>query len=129
MQQKFEVSLPAGFAIPVNTEQLKTDLGLLFDSQESALTNLGSALQYENKPKFGPSTISNLRFDVVRYDPLNLKGRLRVVYDMQLTFGCEDVIKTHHDQHSYYNFNFTPAQSLLIFESDAPDPPSTADEF
>ena len=129
MQQKFNVSLPASFIIPENKEQLKTALDHLFNPQEAALPALGSALLYENKPKFGPSAISNFRFDVVRYNSINLKGRLRVVYDMQLTFGCEDAVKTHHDQHSYYDFNFNPAQLLLMFESDAPDPPSTADEF
>lgn len=129
MQQKFNVSLPASFIIPQNSEQLKTALDHVFNPQGAALPALGSALQYENKPKFGPSTISNLRFEVVAYQPDNLKGRLRIWYDMQLTFGCEDAVKTHHNQHSYYDFNFNPAQLLLMFESDAPDPPSTADEF
>lgn len=129
MQQKFDVSLPASFAIPENKDLLKTILEQLFNLQGNALSAITAALQYENKPKFGASTISNLRFEVVRYDSLSQNGRLRVLYDMQLTFGCEDVIKTHHDQHSYYDFNFNPAMSLLQFESDTPEMPSTVDEF
>jgi hypothetical protein len=129
MQEKLDVSLPPGFAIPENKEQLTKALKLIFDLQGDALPAITAALQYENKPKFGASTISNLRFEVVRYDSLSQNGRLRVLYDMQLTFGCEDVIKTHHDQHSYYNFNFNPAMSLLQFESDTPEMPSTVDEF
>jgi hypothetical protein len=129
MQQQFDVSLPPSFATPETAEQLTTALKSLFGTPETTLASLISALQYENKPKFGPSAINNLRFNVVRYDAGSLKGRLRLLYDMQLTFGCEDVIKDHLNQHSYYNFWFTPGQGLLHFESDAQDLPSTANEF
>ena len=129
MQEQFDVSLPPGFTVPQNKESLTTGLGQLFNRQEAALPALVSALQYENKPKFGPSAISNLRFEVVAYHPAASNGRLRVLYDMQLTFGCEDVTKTHTDQHSYYNFKFNPGQPLLHFEGDASDALSTADEF
>lgn len=129
MQEQFDVLLPVAFAIPENEAHLKTSLEHIFEPQGAAFISMASAIQYENKPKFGPSAISNLRFDAVRYDPVNLTGRLRLLYDMQLTFGCEDVIKDHHDQHSYYNFKFIPEHSLLHIESDALEAPSTADEF
>jgi hypothetical protein len=47
---------------------------------------------------------------------------------MQLTFGCEDFVKDHLDQHSYYNFNLL-SPGLLRFISDQPEAPTTADEF
>jgi hypothetical protein len=127
--QQFDVPLLPGFVIPKNKEQLILRLGLLLSLGGAAMPGLSSALQYENKPKFGPSAISNLRFEVIRYEPLSLKGRLRLMYDMQLTFGCEDVIKDHLNQHSYYNFSFNPGGGLLHFESDIAEMPSTADEF
>ncbi|MBD1385305.1 hypothetical protein IDJ75_08445 [Mucilaginibacter rigui] len=129
MQEQFDVSLPAAFAIPENEADLKTSLENIFAPQEPAFSSLASAIQYENKPKFGPSAISNIRFGVVHYDMAILKGRLRVTYDMQLTFGCEDVIKDHLNQHSYYNFLFIPGQALLHFEGDVTELPSTAGEF
>jgi hypothetical protein len=129
MQERFTTLLPAGFAIPENGEQLLIGLNLIFDPQEPALSSLASAIQYENKPKFGPSAISNIRFEVVHFDQDILKGRLRLTYDMQLTFGCEDLIKNHPNQHSYYNFTFNLGQAQICFESDAPEAASTADEF
>jgi len=127
--QLFDVSLPTGFAIPENNEQLTLSLPLLLASDGASAPGLTSALQYENKPKFGPSAISNLRFEVVQYHPVSLNGRLRVMYDMQLTFGCEDLTKDHLNQHSYYNFWFVPAKGLLHLKSDAPEMPTTANEF
>ncbi|MES2061808.1 MAG: hypothetical protein V4456_07810 [Bacteroidota bacterium] len=127
--QQFDALLTPSFAIPENKEQLTLSLDLLLSPGSAAAPGLTSALQYENKPKFGPSAITNLRFDVVQYDPVSLKGRLRLIYDMQLTFDCEDVIKDHLNQHSYYNFRFVPAESLLHFESDTPEMPTTANEF
>jgi hypothetical protein len=124
--QQFEISTPVGFAMPADNEELTASLKALLSLDHTAVT---SALQYENKPKFGPSAISNLQVNVVRYDAINLKGRVRFTYDMQLTFGCEDVIKDHLNQHSYYNFELNTADGLLRLESDAPELPSTADEF
>jgi hypothetical protein len=129
MQQQFNVDLPSLFTIPENKESLARVLEILFDPEETPLSALISAIQYENKPKFGPSAISNLRYDVVQYDSITLRGRIRVGYDMQLTFGCEDAIKDHLNQHSYYNFRFIAGQSLLHVESDAPEAASTFDEF
>lgn len=129
MQQQFDVSLPAGFVIPTSIEQLRVALELLLGFDGISKHDMLSAIQYENKPKFGPSDISNLRFDVVQYDPVNFNGSLRLLYDMQLTFGCEDAIKDHLNQHSYYNFRFILEGTLLHFESDAPEPASTANEF
>jgi hypothetical protein len=129
MQEKFDVLLPTGFVIPENKVAATRIIEHLFDSQGLALSDLISALQYENKPKFGPSAISNIRLEVAAYDASGLNGRLRVLYDMQLTFGCEDAVKNHLDQHSYYNFKFVPMQALLHFESDAIEIRSTSDEF
>nr|WP_067056469.1 hypothetical protein [Mucilaginibacter sp. L294] len=127
--QQFDVPLPTGVAFPENKEQLTLSLALLLDAGGAAETALASALQYENKPKFGPSAISNLRFEVAHYDLVSLRGRIRVLYDMQLTFGCEDVIKDHLNQHSYYNLQFNPGGGLFHFESDTPEMPTTAEEF
>ena len=129
MQQRFDIDIPGPFTIPENKESLTKVLEILFDQEESAFPVLMSAIQYENKPKFGPSAISNLRFDVVLYDLVALRGRMRIWYDMQLTFGCEDAIKDHLNQHSYYNFNFIQNKALLHIESDTPEALSTADEF
>jgi len=129
MQEQFDISFPAAFAIPENEANLKTSLEHIFAPQGPALSSLASAIQYENKPKFGPSAISNIRFEVVHLDQDILKGRLRLTYDMQLTFGCEDLIKNHPNQHSYYNFTFNLGQAQICFESDAPEAASTADEF
>lgn len=127
--QQFDVDLPGSFTAPENKESLAKLLNRLFDLQEAGAASLASAIQYENKPKFGPSAISNLHFDIVSYAPGTLNGRLRVTYDMQLTFGCEDLIKDHTGQHSYYNFRFDQTRALLHFKSDAPEEPSTANEF
>ncbi|MES2267701.1 MAG: hypothetical protein V4520_13135 [Bacteroidota bacterium] len=129
MQQQFDIDLPAAFAASKNDEAVMRFMERLFAPQGTAFATLVSALQYENKPKFGPATISNLRFEIVRYDLVSLKGRVRVLYDMQLTFGCEDMTKDHLNQHSYYNFNFILQPAQMHFASDAPEPASTADEF
>jgi len=129
MQEQFDIDFPAPFNIPENKDSLTKVLEIIFDPGERDFSVFTSAIQYENKPKFGPSAISNLRFDVVRYDLVTLRGRIRVWYDIQLTFGCEDTIKDHPNQHSYYNFTFNLAQAQICFESDAPETSSTADEF
>ncbi|MBB5397374.1 hypothetical protein [Mucilaginibacter sp. AK015] len=129
MHEQFTIDLSGRFSLPETEGDLMEMLGYLFAPAQSALTDFISALQYENKTKFGPSQISNLRFYPVMYEPATVTGRIRVVYDMQLTFGCEDAVKDHLNQHSYYNFKFNPSKSCLHFESDVPEAPSAAEEF
>jgi hypothetical protein len=127
--EKFDVMLPEASIIPDTREQLVTLLEQQLQPSSPAFSNMASAIQYENKPKFGPSAISNVHFEVVSYNNSTLTGRLRIRYDMQLTFGCEDLIKDHINQHSYYNLSFRPNERVLRFESDDQEAPSTANEF
>ncbi|MBL4678609.1 MAG: hypothetical protein JKY70_20800 [Mucilaginibacter sp.] len=129
MQQSFKTDLPVSVRAPEDPEDIQRFIDTLFEPDNRAYPALVSALQYENKPKFGPSTVSNIRFVVERFDEISLKGRLRISYDMQLTFGCEDFTKDHHNQHSYYNFNINIPDNSLDFSTDIVEERSTADEF
>ncbi|OJW17430.1 hypothetical protein [Mucilaginibacter sp. 44-25] len=129
MQQSFNTSLPVGFSKLDSPEDILCFIEALFNPDSHAYPLLVSALQYENKPKFGPSTISNLRLSLISFDLQTLSGRLRIGYDMQLTFGCEDLVKDHVNQHSYYNFVIDIAHKNISFASDILETPSTADEF
>ncbi|RFZ92570.1 hypothetical protein D0C36_14210 [Mucilaginibacter conchicola] len=129
MQQSFNIDLPLGFNTPEHPDDILCFIEALFNPDSRAYPALESALQYENKPKFGPSAISHVQFVVERFDVASLKGRLRISYDMQLTFGCEDFTKDHRNQHSYYNFNIDISANHIRFSTDIIEERSTADEF
>lgn len=129
MQQSFNIALPVGFSKPDSPDDILCFIEALFNPDSRAYPSLTSALQYENKPKFGPSTITNLALKLVAFDLQTLKGRVRINYDMQLTFGCEDLVKDHVNQHSYYNFVIDIANKNISFKSDIIETPSPADEF
>lgn len=129
MQELFNVALPAGFRKPDTQEEILHTLEALLGPPSRANLSLTAALQYENKPRFGPSAITNLRFKLIDFDLQKLSGRLKVNYDMQLTFGCEDLVKDHVNQHSYYNFVIDVNRKVILFSSDVPEGPSPSDEF
>lgn len=129
MQQSFNIDLPAGFSTPENPGDVLCFIETLFNPDGRAYPALETALQYENKPKFGPSAISNVGFEIERFDLKTQKGRLRISYDMQLTFGCEDYTKDHRNQHSYYNFVIDISGKTIGFSTDVVEDRSTADEF
>lgn len=124
MTQTFNLPLPL---LPRNERDLTEQLDEILSS--SYLADISTALIHENKEKFGPSAISNLSYEVVSYNPSTQKGRMRFWYDMQLTFGCEDLIKDHRKQHSYYNFIIDSADLKISFRGDEQESRSTADEF
>ncbi|TWR29840.1 hypothetical protein FPZ43_08270 [Mucilaginibacter pallidiroseus] len=124
MMQTFSVPLSS---FPQNEIALTEQLDEILSS--SYLADISTALIHENKEKFGPSVISNLSFEVVSYNLSAQTGRVRFWYDMQLTFGCEDLVKDHKKQHSYYNFIIDSADLKISFRGDEQESRSTADEF
>jgi hypothetical protein len=129
MQQSFYIDLPQGFSVPESPKDILCFIETLFNPDSRAYPTLEAALQYENKPKFGPATISNVSFMLERFDLNSLKGRLRISYNMQLTFGCEDFTKDHRNQHSYYNFVIDISGKNINFFTDVIEERSTSDEF
>jgi len=124
MTQTFNLPLSS---LPQNEADLTDQLDEALSS--SYLSDVLTALIHENKEKFGPSAISNLSYEVVSYNPSSQNGRMRFWYDMQLTFGCEDLVKDHKKQHSYYNFNIDSSILKITFYGDEQESRSTADEF
>ncbi|QXV66199.1 hypothetical protein INP83_03660 [Mucilaginibacter sp. 21P] len=129
MNQSFNIDLPEGFVKPESLDDMGKFIERLFCDNSKAYAFLQSALQYENKSKFGPSSISNTTFSIEHFDEHTLKGRMRVNYDMQLTFGCEDFTKDHRNQHSYYEFGIDLQKNTIHFDGDVIEERSTADEF
>ncbi|MFD0795258.1 hypothetical protein ACFQZX_16675 [Mucilaginibacter litoreus] len=129
MKQTFEIALPKGFTTPDNADEIANLIITLFTPDSIAYPAILSALQYENKPWFGPSLISNLQVDVIKFDTNGLTGRIKLLYDIQVTFGCEDYTKDHVGQHSYYNFKIEPSKELIYFDGEDIEQLSTADEF
>lgn len=130
MQEKFDIALPGNFVLPQDNDSLQLAVESLFTPGSQPYNLLLEALTEENRDKFGSSKFDALTFEVKRFDPVMLKGRIRVNYKLQLTFSCSAIVKDLDHQHSYWNFEIDPALNTAHFEGEAyGDLRSTANEF
>lgn len=130
MRESFSVPLSTEHHLPTYDSDLIDFLTTLFSSEGSANSLLFEALKQEEKEKFGSPEIENLRFELKRFDPMTFKGRLRLRYNLQLTFSCSGLVNQLVDQHSYWNFELDRSSALIHFIGDEyGDLRSTADEF
>ena len=130
MQEVFNISLPDDLLIPQDNDQLQKAMELIFQPGTEAYKSLIAALTEENKDKFGSSKFDALQFEVKRFDPATLKGRLRIQYKLQLTFSCSGIVNDLNNQHSYWNFETDQQSGRMYFRGDEyGDLRSTTDEF
>jgi hypothetical protein len=130
MQESFETIFPDGFSIPQSNEALETTLLDLFQPDSLAYQLLITALKLEIRDKFGSPEISNLQFEIKRFDAVSLKGRMRINYALQLIFSCSDITNNFQGQHTYWNFEINRQTSHIYFEGEEyGDLRSTADEL
>jgi hypothetical protein len=130
MQEVFNIPLPDDLVIPQDNDQLIQAIDVIFQPGGEPYKNLIAALTEENKEKFGSSKFDALQFEVKRFDPATLKGRLRILYKLELTFSCSGIINDLKNQHSYWNFEIDKRLGHIHFKGDEyGDLRSTADEF
>lgn len=130
MQEKFKINLPDSFKMPADDAQVLATIEVLFAPGNSAYQLLLEALTEENKDKFGSSLFSGLQFEVKRFDPVDLNGRVRVNYKLQITFSCSAIVNDLNNQHSYWNFEIERHSNIAFFEGDEyGDLRSTSNEF
>ncbi|WP_374948478.1 hypothetical protein [Mucilaginibacter sp.] len=118
MQEKFTAYLPPAFIMPGDNEQLLAAIDALFAIGTQTFAEIVEALKQEEKEKFGSPEITNLRFEVKRYNPVTLAGRLRINYDLQLTFSCSALVNDLNNQHSYWDFFIDPETRQIHFEGE-----------
>ena len=130
MQEVFNIILPDGLVIPRDNDHLQGAMEVIFQPGSEPYKSLIAALTEENKDKFGSSKFDTLQFEVKRFDPATLKGRLRIQYKLQLTFSCSGIVNDLNNQHSYWNFETDPLSGSMYFQGDEyGDLRSTTDEF
>jgi hypothetical protein len=130
VQESFETTFPAGFTIPTNNWELENALQDLFQPGSDPHESLITALKLEIRDKYGSPEISDLQFEIKRFDPSTLRGRFRVNYGLQLTFSCSDIANNFNGQHSYWNFEMNKQARLIHFEGEEYGSlRSTANEF
>jgi hypothetical protein len=130
MQEVFSIPLSDDLVTQQNNDQLQKAMEVIFHPGSEAYKSLIAALTEENKDKFGSSKFAALQFEVKRFDPATLKGRLRIQYKLELTFSCSGIVNDLNNQHSYWNFETDQQSSRMHFEGDEyGDLRSTADEF
>lgn len=130
MQEVFSIILPDDLLIPQDNNQLQKAMEVIFQSGTEPYKSLIAALTEENKDKFGSSKFDALQFEVKRFDPATLKGRLRIQYKLQLTFSCSGIVNDLNNQHSYWNFETDLQSGRINFQGDEyGDLRSTTDEF
>jgi hypothetical protein len=130
MKERFKASLPANFILPTTDKELQAALTQLFNYQGRSFNNLAEALKAENREKYGLPEISNISFEVIKFEPELIKGRIRVNYNLHITFSCSAIINHQNNQHSYWDFDFNRHFNELYFVGDEyGDIRSTLDEF
>ncbi|GGH09718.1 hypothetical protein [Mucilaginibacter phyllosphaerae] len=130
MQEKFDVALPDGCLLPQNDRQLLAVIQTVFMPGSQPYTLLINALTEENKDKFGSSEFEGLQFEIKRFDPQVLTGRLRITYQLRLTFSCSAIVNNLNNQHAYWDFTINAFTNTAHFTGEAyGDLRSTADEF
>ena len=130
MQESFEITLPSGFTNPTINAELEQTLEELFQPDSDAHTLLITALKLEIRDMFGSPQITNLQFEIKRFDPDTLKGRFRIDYALQLIFSCSDITNNLNGQHSYWNFEIDKQTNLILLKGEEyGDLRSTNDEF
>ncbi|MBD1393532.1 hypothetical protein [Mucilaginibacter glaciei] len=130
MKESFSTAFPDNFCIPLVSEDIIPLAGVLFSPGTEAFYLLVEALKQEEKEKFGSPEITNLRFELKRFDPVKLNGRVRLLYDLQLTFSCSALVNGLNNQHSYWNFEIDEPSKTIYFEGEEyGDIRSTVDEF
>ena len=130
MQEFFNIILPDDLVIPQDNNQLQKAMEVIFQPGTEPYKSLIAALTEENKDKFGSSKFDALQFEVKRFDPATLKGRLRIQYKLELTFSCSGIVNDLNNQHSYWNFETDLLSGRIYFRGDEyGDLRSTTDEF
>ena len=130
MQEYFSFLLPGDLAVPQNNDELGLALKLWFQPGNKPYELLITALTLEIRDLFGSPVISSVQFEVKRYDPISLAGRVRINYHLQLTFSCSGIINEQPARHSYWNFNFDKTIGIAYFKGEEyGDLRSTHDEF
>jgi hypothetical protein len=130
MKERFKASLPANFILPTTDQELQSALTQLFNDQGMSFNNLAEALKAENREKYGLPEISNISFEVIKFEPELIKGRIKVNYNLHITFSCSAIITHQNNQHSYWDFDFNKHFNELYFVGDEyGDIRSTLDEF
>ncbi|RYU89362.1 hypothetical protein EWM62_13615 [Mucilaginibacter terrigena] len=130
MQEKFDLALPGDFTIPRDNSRVQKNMNAIFSQGGEPYMTLVAALTEENKEKFGSPKFTGLHFEVKQFNPSLLSGRLRIKYNMELTFSCSGIINYLNNQHSYWNFKIDKALAVVRFVGDEyGDLRSTADEF
>jgi hypothetical protein len=130
MKERFKASLPANFILPTTDQELQAALTQLFNDQGRLFNNLAEALKAENREKYGLPEISNISFEVIKFEPELIKGRIKVNYNLHITFSCSAIINHQNNQHSYWDFDFNKHFNELYFVGDEyGDIRSTLDEF
>lgn len=101
----------------------------LFTPGSNNYQQLAYELQREFKQGGSPQ-VTSIRFDRVNYDAQTLKGSLRIVLNVNFTFGCEDVTTEKKDQTSEWTFELNRKnESISFYSSPFAVERSTADEF
>lgn len=126
-------------AIALREEQLNSlsqtsaNIGKLLDDLFRPHTGNYQKLAYELQREFkqgGSPDVMRLNFDRIKFDQTTGKGSLRIVLDIDFTFGCEDVRVQKQDQTSEWTFAIDKsAKTFTLFSSPYADSRSTADEF
>jgi hypothetical protein len=130
MQEVFNIPLPDDLVTQQNNDQLQKAMEVIFHPGSEAYKSLIAALTEENKDKFGSSKFDNFQFEVKRFDPATQNGRLRIQYQLELTFSCSGIVNDLNNQHSYWNFETDRQSGRMHFEGDEyGDLRSTTDEF
>jgi hypothetical protein len=130
MKECFKASLPPNLSLPKTNQQLQQFITALFNQPGQNLNNLVEALKAENKDKYGLPEVTNLNFQVIDFDPNLVRGRIRVNFNLIITFSCSAIITNHNNQHSYFTFDYNRHFNELYFVGDEyGDIRSTLDEF
>ncbi len=127
------------FAIKISTEQVnklikpgadvQTILSLLFYPGTANYRALAYELQREFRQGGSPD-VTRIAFDRISFNQNTGAGKLRVILDIRLTFGCEDSVTEKKDQTSEWTFTVDAANlTIRFYSSPFAESRSTADEF
>lgn len=121
--------------ISLNNEQLNSVSNIenllndLFRSDTDNYHKLAYELQREFKQGGSPD-VMRINFDRIKFDENTGKGSLRIVLDIDFTFGCEDMRVEKQDQTSEWTFTIDKSAKIItLYSSPYAESRSTADEF
>lgn len=114
-------------------KQPEPSLSVVFDELFERNSENYRKLAYELQREFkqgGSPDVMQINFDRIKYDHATGKGSLRIVLDIDFTFGCEDVRVEKQDQTSEWTFAVNDAANMITLHSSPfAESRSTADEF